>query len=128
MNNNLNNIKTIQNQEKIRILFIILNFFALYADKEIEQSLKNSTKRNTNLSNDIYLGITIINIGVLLYYIDINNKGINEAKKKNEDTKLFEIKNIAFTLYIIAVLLFVYVQIENKNNNSNKDYKNMKLQ
>ena len=74
MNNKINNIKTIQNQEKIRILFIILNLFALYADKEVEKSLKNKNFGNTNLSNKIYLEITFVNVLVLIYYILINNK------------------------------------------------------
>lgn len=114
----MSNIEIIQNQEKIRILFIILNLLALFADTEIEKSLKISKNGNTDLSNKIYLGITIVNVGVLLYYIWINDKGLNEAKEKNEDTKLFEIKNMAFTLSIIAVVLFIYVQLNSTNQNN----------
>ena len=118
MNIKMSNIEIIQNQEKIRILFIILNLLALFADTEIEKSLKISKNGNTDLSNKIYLGITIVNVGVLLYYIWINDKGLNEAKEKNEDTKLFEIKNMAFTLSIIAVVLFIYVQLNSTNQNN----------
>ena len=118
MNNELNNIKTIQNQEKIRILFIILNLFALYADKEVEKSLKNKNFGNTNLSNQIYLEITFVNVLVLIYYILINNKALCDAKENNKPTNIFEIKNTAFVLSIIAVVLFIYVQLTSTNQNN----------
>lgn len=118
MNNEMNNIKTIHTQEKIRILFIILNLLALYADAEVEKSLKNKGTGNTNLSNKIYLGITLVNVLVLIYYILINNKALNEAKENNKSTNIFEIKNTAFTLSIIAVVLFIYVQLTSTTQNN----------
>lgn len=114
----MNNIEIIQNQEKIRILFIVLNLLALYADTEVEKSLKSKNKGDTELSNKIYLNITIVNVGVLLYYIWINNKGLEEAKANNENTQLFEVKNIAFMLSIIAVVLFIYVQLNSTTQNN----------
>lgn len=119
MNNEMNNIKTIQIQEKIRILFIILNLLALYADAEVEKNLKNKGTGNTNLSNKIYLGITLVNVLVLIYYILINNKALNGAKENNKSTNIFEIKNTAFTLSIIAVVLFIYVQLTSTTQNNN---------
>lgn len=121
MNTETNNLITIQNQEKIRILFIILNLFALYADTEVEKSLKNKNSGNTNLSNKIYLGITFVNVLVLIYYILINNSTLNKAKEKNKPTNIFKIKNIAFILSLIAVILFIYVQLTNNQNNKNTE-------
>ena len=121
MNSKTNNLKTIQNQEKIRILFIILNLFALYADIEVEKSLKNKNTGNTNLSNKIYLGITLVNVLVLIYYILINNSALNDAELKNKSTNIFEIKNIAFVLSLIAVILFIYVQLMSPNQNNNTE-------
>ena len=121
MNSKTNNLKTIQNQEKIRILFIILNLFALYADIEVEKSLKNKNTGNTNLSNKIYLGITLVNVLVLIYYILINNSALNDAELKNKSTNIFEIKNIAFVLSLVAVILFIYVQLMSPNQNNNTE-------
>ena len=118
MNKKINNIEVIQTQEKIRILFIILNLLALYADKEIEKSLKTGENGNTSLSNQIYLGITIVNVFVLLYYIWLNNISLNESEKNNKDTNIFEIKNIAFILSITAVILFIYVQLISSEQNN----------
>lgn len=121
MNSKTNNLKTIQNQEKIRILFIILNLFALYADIEVEKSLKNKNTGNTNLSNKIYLGITLVNVLVLIYYILINNSALNDAELKNKSTNIFEIKNIAFVLSLVAVILFIYVQLMSPTQNNNTE-------
>ncbi len=109
MSNNDEYIKILEKQKKIRILFIVLNILAWYADNNLEKNLIN--KRNNNVSKNIYIFFIIVSIIVNYYYITIN-KGPNKDK--------INLRTTALTLIITALFIFLYLQITDENNNKNE--------
>lgn len=112
---NIGQIKIINNlhvQEEIRILFIILNVFAWVADFNIETSILNKDKSNINFSRNIYIIILICSILVTLYYWYLNYQ---EMQSKSENDPNLGIRNIAYIISILSLLMLLYVQITDKS-------------
>lgn len=112
---NIGQIKIINNlhvQEKIRILFVILNIFAWIADLNIETLILNKDKSNINFSRNIYIIILICSILVTLYYWYLNYQ---EIQSKNDTDPNLEIRNVAYIISILSLLMLLYVQITDKN-------------
>lgn len=111
----INPIEVLHTQEGIRILFIILNIFAFIADKTTEENLNDKNEESSNLANDVYIFITIINLVILIYYLWINYKYLSEAKENGKNEQAFKIKNLAYIVSMIALILFLYVQLTNRS-------------
>lgn len=112
---NIGQIKIINNlhvQEEIRILFIILNVFAWVADFNIETSILNKDKSNINFSRNIYIIILICSILVTLYYWYLNYQ---EMQSKSENDPNLGIRNVAYIISILSLLMLLYVQITDKS-------------
>ena len=111
----INPIEVLHTQEGIRILFIILNIFAFIADKTTEENLNDKNEESSNFANDVYIFITIINLVILIYYLWINYKYLSEAKENGKNKQAFKIKNLAYIVSMIALILFLYVQLTNRS-------------
>ncbi len=111
----INPIEVLHTQEGIRILFIILNIFAFIADKTTEENLNDKNEESSNFANDVYIFITIINLVILIYYLWINYKYLSEAKENGKNEQAFKIKNLAYIVSMIALILFLYVQLTNRS-------------
>lgn len=111
----INPIEVLHTQEGIRILFIILNIFAFIADKTTEENLNDKNEESSNFANDVYIFITIINLVILIYYLWINYKHLSEAKENGKNEQAFKIKNLAYIVSMIALILFLYVQLTNRS-------------
>ena len=111
----INPIDVLHTQEGIRILFIILNIFAFIADKTTEENLNDKNEESSNFANDVYIFITIINLVILIYYLWINYKYLSEAKENGKNEQAFKIKNLAYIVSMIALILFLYVQLTNRS-------------
>ncbi|MGN1000490.1 MAG: hypothetical protein ACI4OG_00965 [Bacilli bacterium] len=111
----INPIEVLHTQEGIRILFIILNIFAFIADKTMEENLNDKNEESSNFANDVYIFITIINLVILIYYLWINYKYLSEAKENGKNEQAFKIKNLAYIVSMIALILFLYVQLTNRS-------------
>ena len=112
---NIGQIKIINNlhvQEEIRILFVILNVFAWVADFNIETSILNKDKININFSRNIYRIILICSILVTLYYWYLNYQ---EMQSKNDNDPNLGIRNVAYIISILSLLMLLYVQITDKS-------------
>ncbi len=112
---NIGQIKIINNlhvQEEIRILFVILNVFAWVADFNIETSILNKDKSNINFSRNIYIIILICSILVTLYYWYLNYQ---EMQSKSENDPNLGIRNVAYIISILSLLMLLYVQITDKS-------------
>lgn len=112
---NIGQIKIINNlhvQEEIRILFIILNVFAWVADFNIETSILNKDKSNINFSRNIYIIILICSVLVTLYYWYLNYQ---EMQSKSENDPNLGIRNVAYIISILSLLMLLYVQITDKS-------------
>lgn len=111
----INPIEVLHTQEGIRILFIILNIFAFIADKTTEENLNDKNEESSNFANDVYIFITIINLVILIYYLWVNYKYLSEAKENGKNEQAFKIKNLAYIVSMIALILFLYVQLTNRS-------------
>lgn len=112
---NIGQIKIINNlhvQEEIRILFVILNVFAWVADFNIETSILNKDKSNINFSRNIYIIILICSILVTLYYWYLNYQ---EMQSKSDNDPNLGIRNVAYIISILSLLMLLYVQITDKS-------------
>ena len=112
---NIGQIKIINNlrvQEEIRILFVILNVFAWVADFNIETSILNKDKSNINFSRNIYIIILICSVLVTLYYWYLNYQ---EMQSKSENDPNLGIRNVAYIISILSLLMLLYVQITDKS-------------
>lgn len=112
---NIGQIKIINNlhvQEEIRILFVILNVFAWVADFNIETSILNKDKSNINFSRNIYIIILICSILVTLYYWYLNYQ---KMQSKSDNDPNLGIRNVAYIISILSLLMLLYVQITDKS-------------
>ena len=112
---NIGQIKIINNlhvQEEIRILFVILNVFAWVADFNIETSILNKDKSNINFSRNIYIIILICSVLVTLYYWYLTYQ---EMQSKSENDPNLGIRNVAYIISILSLLMLLYVQITDKS-------------
>ena len=112
---NIGQIKIINNlhvQEEIRILFVILNVFAWVADFNIETSMLNKDKSNINFSRNIYIIILICSILVTLYYWYLNYQ---KMQSKSDNDPNLGIRNVAYIISILSLLMLLYVQITDKS-------------
>lgn len=112
---NIGQIKIINNlhvQEEIRILFVILNVFAWVADFNIETSILNKNKGNINFSRNIYIIILICSILVTLYYWYLNYQ---EMQSKSDNDPNLGIRNVAYIISTLSLLMLLYVQITDKS-------------
>ena len=96
----------LEKQKMIRILFIVLNILAWYADNNLEKNLIENKKNN--ISKNIYIFFIIVSIIVNYFYITIN-KGPNKDK--------INLRTTALTLIITALFIFLYLQITDENDN-----------
>ena len=99
-------------QEEIRILFVILNVFAWVADFNIETSILNKDKSNINFSRNIYIIILICSILVTLYYWYLNYQ---KMQSKSDNDPNLGIRNVAYIISILSLLMLLYVQITDKS-------------
>ncbi|MDD6878863.1 MAG: hypothetical protein PUD59_01350 [bacterium] len=104
---NIGFIKLLENQKKIRILFVILNIFAWFADNRVEQNIDNNNSSDDNLSKQIYICIIVISLIVNIYYLYVNST--QHEASLNDDKQNY--REAAIILTIIALIIFLYVEI-----------------
>lgn len=116
-NQNIEFIKLLQNQKAIRVLFIVLNILAWFADDITQKDLINNEQKATQAAQYIYNFILIISIIVNVYYIIIIENQIKITQEKNQNTKQLETKKNALTILVIALSILLYTQLPISNNN-----------
>lgn len=100
-------IKILQNQKAIRILFIVLNALAWYADNISQEELTNNQKNRSETPQFIYNFILTISILVNIYYIVTIQEQI---VKSNQNTKNLETRRDALILLVISLSILLYSQ------------------
>lgn len=100
-------IKILQNQKAIRILFIVLNALAWYADNTSQEELTNNQKNRSEAPQFIYNFILTISILVNIYYIVTIQEQI---VKSNQNTKNLETRRDALILLVISLSILLYSQ------------------
>lgn len=113
-NQNIKFIKILQNIKGIRILFIVLNFLAWFADDIVQKDLINNKQTSNESTQFIYTFILVISIIVNLYYIAIIEDQIKISRTRNQDTKQLEIRKFALTILVIALFILFCSQSEIK--------------
>lgn len=108
MNNNRDYINILEKQKIIRMVFILLNGLAWYADNNLEKNMINN--KQNSISKNIYIVIIIISIFINSYYITINS-GPNKER--------IEIRKIALIMIIVSLFIFLFLQTSEENNNKN---------
>lgn len=110
-----NFVTLFENQKSIRIVFVILNIFAWFADDSDEKNLLSNKKETDKLAQNIYTIIIIISLLINFYYLIVNEKQYQEAIQKNKNVKEFKLRNIAIIIVIISLIIFLYVQLNDED-------------
>lgn len=105
-------LEEIKIEDIISIIFIVLGVLNLYADHLLKHSILNEDKTKRTSATKIF-EITLV-ITLLIHFFNMHKhyKKYKIAKKKEK--KLFLIKIISTTCFIIGIILSIYYSNQTK--------------
>ena len=103
-----NDIKRLNFEDYIWIVFAILAFLNIYGDNLQKEFLKSNNKKYETKANDVFLFVLIIGFFIYLYFFYRNYRIF--LKTKDEDKGLFIIKLIGSAFLISGSICLIYFQ------------------
>lgn len=104
-------IKILEIQKKVRLLFIITGLLAIYADNIVEKNIINKNKKNSSTALNIYLLVAFVGLIINVYYLVQNIKELD--KIKDENLSLQYVRILGNILFVAGFLCFIYYQLNN---------------
>ena len=101
-------IKRLNFEDYIWIIFAVLAFFNIYGDNLQKEFLKTNDKNYEKKANDVFLLVLIVGFFIYLYFFYRNYRIF--LKTKEEDKRLFIIKLIGSALLISGSMCLIYFQ------------------
>ena len=106
-------IKRLNFEDYIWILFAILSFFNIYGDYLQKEFIKSNNKKYEKNANTVFLLVLVLGFFIYLYFFYRNYKIF--LKTKNEDKGIFVIKLIGSALLISGSICLIYFQYKQTN-------------
>ena len=101
-------IKRLNFEDYIWIIFAILAFLNIYGDWLQKEFLKTKKKLYENKANDVFLFVLIIGFFIYLYFFYRNYRAFLKVDEK--DKELFIVKLIGSALLISGSICLIYFQ------------------
>lgn len=110
-----NEIKRLEFEDFIAILFIVTSVINIYANTLHVDYLKTNNKDKEKFARDLYLLVSVITIAVYYYFINRNYNFLKTAQEKGLDTRLHFIRLLGSIFFMVGILLVFYALVETKN-------------
>lgn len=101
-------IKRLDLEDYIWVIFAILAFFNIYGDNLQKEFLKTNDKKYEKRANNIFLLVLVIGFFIYVYFFYRNYRVF--LKTRDEDKGLFIIKLIGSALLISGSICLIYFQ------------------
>ena len=111
--NELNEIKRLNLEDFIWIIFIIIGILNIYGDKLLKDFIKTNNQKNLNNANKIFLLILIITFFIYIYFLQRNYKAYKNAKESEKN--LYLIKLLGSSFLLAGIICLLYFQLKQSN-------------
>ncbi len=106
----MDEINEITIDEWIWVLFIALSIANIFGDELERKSILEGKKGNKN-AKKIFITTAAISIIVYIYFVFDTYDEIKEAKEKNKDVNLYELKLLGNVFIVVGAILLIYFSI-----------------
>lgn len=118
-NNKINELKRLNFEDFIWILFIVLSILDIVADNYQKRYIISNKKEFEQKANKLYTFVVFISFFIYLYFFYRNYKVYKKTSYYDKSKNILEIKLIGSIFFLIGVLCLIYFQL---NNNENNDF------
>lgn len=115
MNNQDTNpqIKDLNIEDFISIIFIVLGILNIYGDYLLKKSIQNPSNNSKESATNIFILVLIITFFIHLFYFNKNYKNYENIEPSKK--KLYLAKVLGSTFFIAGVICSLYFIIKNKS-------------
>lgn len=116
-NNKINELKRLNFEDFIWILFIVLSILDIVADNYQKRYIISNKKEFEQKANKLYTFVVFISFFIYLYFFYRNYKVYKKTSYYDKSKNILEIKLIGSIFFLIGVLCLIYFQLNNNENN-----------
>lgn len=114
MNNNINEINSLNFEKIIAFIFIIVSALNIYGDSLQQKFLLFNNKKDETNAKNIFIVAVIISIILYAYFVNRNYKNYLSELNKGNDAKLEQIRLYGSILFIVGAFMLLYYLLEKK--------------
>lgn len=108
-----NDLKRLNFEDYIWVIFIVLSILNIVGDNYQKQFLESKSSNDEIRANNIFTFVLVVSFLIYLYFLIRN---VNALKRSEEEAKgLFSIKTFGSVLFVVGILCLIYFQV-NQND------------